>query len=586
MENRLETIIKYLQDSIDKAELNLSSAPKLKILQDYAATQGYEITESMLNMIKIAVIYARVSSDKQDVDLSISAQIKALRDYANRNGYLVVLEFVDEAETGKNTARKAFREMISLARHPQKPFDVILVWKYSRFARNREDSIVYKTMLRKHGIQVISINEPTEDTPTGRLMEAIIESLDEFYSDNLGEEVTRGLRESASRGFYLSARPPYGYRKIRVKDGEKERTKLEIDPDQAGIVESIFQDILRGKGLMQITKELNQKGIASPKNRKWGKTSLRVIIANEAYTGTLVWGHNSKRGLEPIRIENACPVIVERSVFDKVQQLLSDRTFKSIHPQRAFSNYLLSGITYCGLCGKAYTGAEAKSGQFSYYICGTLNRQGSGSCKARYLSQQKFEALMIQKVRDGILVEENLRHIVELVNEDTDTNSLEYRAELNTILEDLTNANQRLDHLYDAVETGQIPLADLAPRIHDLKGRVDKLMARKLQLDGLLSDRRVELASPEIVTRFASELRKMLELSEFTEKKAFLRSFIEKIIVTKDDGIIRYKFPLNGLIEEKISVLPIVHYGGRCWARTSEVCSPGFPLLHIEIITH
>jgi site-specific DNA recombinase len=143
-------------------------------------------------------LYARVSSDKQDTDLSISAQLKALREYATRNGYHVVREFVDEAESGRTAARPAFREMVSLARRPQKFFNAILVWKYSRFARSREDSIVYKTMLRKNGVQVVSINEPFEDTPTGRLLEAMIESLGEFYSANLGEEITRELRESAS----------------------------------------------------------------------------------------------------------------------------------------------------------------------------------------------------------------------------------------------------------------------------------------------------------------------------------------------------------------------------------------------------
>ncbi len=195
--------------------------------------------------MKVA-LYARVSSEKQDTDLSLSAQLRALREYSDRNGYQVVREFVDEAENGRTIARPAFKEMITLARRPQKPFEVILVWKYSRFARNREDSIVYKTVLRKNGVQVISINEPFDDTPTGRLLEAIIESLDEFYSDNLGEEVTRGMRESASRGFYLSSKPPYGFRKIRVRDGGKERTKPEIDPYQASIVASIFDDVLHG----------------------------------------------------------------------------------------------------------------------------------------------------------------------------------------------------------------------------------------------------------------------------------------------------------------------------------------------------
>ena len=165
--------------------------------------------------MKVA-LYARVSSDKQDTDLSISSQLRALREYAEKQGYQVVREFVDEVESGRTISRPAFRDMISLAKRPDRTFEAILVWKYARFARNREDSIVYKTLLRKNGVQVISINEPFEDTPTGRLLEAIIESLDEFYSDNLGEEVTRGMRESASRGFYLSAKPPYGYRKIRV----------------------------------------------------------------------------------------------------------------------------------------------------------------------------------------------------------------------------------------------------------------------------------------------------------------------------------------------------------------------------------
>ncbi|MDO8654922.1 MAG: recombinase family protein, partial [bacterium] len=330
----------------------------------------------MENSMKKVIVYARVSSDKQDVDLSISAQLKALREYALKNGSEVVREFIDEAETGRTTARPAFREMISLARSPQKLFDSILVWKYSRFARSREDSIVYKAMLRKCGVQVISINEPFDDTPTGRLLEAIIESLDEFYSDNLGEEVTRGMRESASRGFYLSSKPPYGYGKVRFKDGEKEHTKLEIDPNQSGIVSSMFQDILNGKGLTEITKELNRKGIASPKGKGWNKVGVRAILANEAYSGTFVWGRNSKRGLSPVRVDNACPVIINRATFDKAQSLMSERAPKFIHPKRVYSRFLLSGLTFCGHCGKAMTGQDAKSGKFSYYVCGSLNKKG------------------------------------------------------------------------------------------------------------------------------------------------------------------------------------------------------------------
>jgi site-specific DNA recombinase len=183
----------------------------------------------------------------------------------------VIKEFVDEAETGRTSSRPAFREMISLARRPNKPFDVILVWKYSRFARSREDSNLYKAMLKKAGVQVISISEPFDNSPTGRLMEAIIESLDEFYSDNLGEDVTRGMMESASWGFYLSAKPPYGYRKVKVRDGNKERTKLEPDSAEANIVKSMFKDIISGKGLTDIVRGLNTRGIPGPRGKGVGE---------------------------------------------------------------------------------------------------------------------------------------------------------------------------------------------------------------------------------------------------------------------------------------------------------------------------
>ncbi|AQU05286.1 serine recombinase [Dehalococcoides mccartyi] len=517
----------------------------------------------MDNDNKKVAIYARVSSDKQDVDLSISAQLKAIREYAKNNGYEVVREFIDEAETGRTTARPAFREMISLSRHPQKPFDSILVWKYSRFARSREDSIVYKAMLRKSGVSVISINEPFDDTPTGRLLEAIIESLDEFYSDNLGEEVTRGMRESAARGFYLSSRPPYGYRKIRFKDGEKERTKLEIEPNQAGIVSSMFNDALKGKGLTEIAKDLNNKGIASPRGKGWGKTAIRTIMSNEAYAGTFVWGRNSKRGLEPVRVENACPVIVSRQVFDSAQELIRERAPKITHPKRTGSRFLLSGFTFCGHCGKAMIGQDAKSGKFSYYVCGTLNKKGAGSCPSHYFNSRVFEETVVKVIRENILTEDHLKRLVEMVNQEMDVNSREYQNELDAVLEEMADTNRRLERLYDAVESGKIPLADLAPRIRDLRLRNEKLQERKIQITTQLSDRKVELASPEIVKSYVKDMRKILEESELTGKRAFLRGFIKKIDVINHQGVIHYLLPINGVLEERIGVLPIVQYGGQ-----------------------
>ncbi len=155
-----------------------------------------------------AALYARVSSDRQDVDLSVSAQLRALRDYAERNGYIVAREYVDEAESGRVADRPEFRKMLDEAGRTNAPFNEILVWKFSRFTRKREHAVAFKSMLRRRGIRVVSITEHADDSPTGKLMEAIIESVDEFYSENLAQEVMRGTREAASRGFWVTPHAP------------------------------------------------------------------------------------------------------------------------------------------------------------------------------------------------------------------------------------------------------------------------------------------------------------------------------------------------------------------------------------------
>ena len=167
-----------------------------------------------------AAIYARVSSDSQDVDLSISAQVRAIRNYAVINGYEIVREYIDEAESGRRASRPQFKEMMAVAKLKNPPFSVILVWKLNRFSRSRIDSVTYKTLLKSKGIRVISINEPLDESPSGKLLEGIIESVDEFYSANLGQDIKRGLRENAARRFYSIGRaPPMASVKFPLKTG-------------------------------------------------------------------------------------------------------------------------------------------------------------------------------------------------------------------------------------------------------------------------------------------------------------------------------------------------------------------------------
>ena len=241
-----------------------------------------------------AALYARVSSDRQDVDLSVAAQMRALRDYSRKNGYLVAREYVDEAESGRIADRPEFRKMIDAATKTNAPFREILVWKFSRFTRKREHAVAFKSLLRRKGVRVISITEQADDTPTGKLLEGIIESVDEFYSENLAQEVLRGMREAASRGFWIGSRKPYGYNRVMVQDGPKKRPTLELDPDTSPVVERIFDMAQAGKGMLPISETLNDEGIASPAGKLWSKNTVHFILKNEVYTGTLIWGAKSK----------------------------------------------------------------------------------------------------------------------------------------------------------------------------------------------------------------------------------------------------------------------------------------------------
>ncbi|MYC35455.1 MAG: recombinase family protein [Chloroflexi bacterium] len=235
-----------------------------------------------------AALYARVSSDRQDVDLSVAAQLRALRDYARDNGYTVTREYIDEAESGRIADRPQFRRMIDEGGRAKSPFQVILVWKFSRFTRKREHAVAFKSMLRRKGIRVVSITEHADDSPTGKLMEAIIESVDEFYSENLAQEVVRGMREAASRGFWMSTCAPYGYRKVYVQDGAKKRPRLELDPPADKVVRRIFQLALKGKTLKDVAKTLDAEGVSPARGKKWSKTTIVKILNNEVYTGTLI----------------------------------------------------------------------------------------------------------------------------------------------------------------------------------------------------------------------------------------------------------------------------------------------------------
>ena len=206
-----------------------------------------------------------------------------------------------------------------------------------------------------------------------------------------------------------------------------------------------------------------------------------------------------------------------------------------------------------------------------------MDKKGAGSCKSKYINTENFERVIIDKIKAHILTPDHLIDMVKLVNEDMDQSMKSYFAEIDVIEKEIRDINYKLEKLYEAIETGDIELRELAPRIQEHRMHQEKLMGRKAEVQALLSDRSVMIASEEVVTQHVEDLQVMLNESSLTERRSFIKSFVKEVKVTGDEVTLTYTLPLspNGTKKEKVGVLPTVQYGGRYWIRTSD-------LLHVK----
>ena len=274
--------------------------------------------------MKTAAAYVRVSTERQD-EYSLDSQLKLIREYAAAHDMDVPPEFVfvEDGVSGRSVKKRpAFQRMIALAKDKAHPFDYILVWKYSRFARNQEESIVYKSMLSKLGVDVVSISEPLDDSPFGSLIERIIEWMDEFYSIRLSGEVKRGMAEKISRAEIVTV-PSFGY---------SVQGKTYVPNEHADTVRQIFSDYLSGKGMRAIASDLAAAGVrtrrgSSPSNR-W----IRYILQNPVYIGKIRWSRDGKidyvhgeQSDNAVLIDGGFEPLVSAETFEAVQAKLTRR---------------------------------------------------------------------------------------------------------------------------------------------------------------------------------------------------------------------------------------------------------------------
>ena len=333
------------------------------------------------------VIYVRVSSRTQDIENSAEAQIASCKAHIEKMGWILTGIYIDKAMSGRDDKRPQHSLMIHDGTKQDRDFDKVVMWKMDRYARHENYATLTKAMLRKAGVEVIAIKDPSTDGPFGRVIEAFLDTMAEIQSDGIAENVKRGTRHLAKQGYYLGSEAPYGYRIKKVQVGDREHQKLEIDPDTSKVARSVFENCLAGKSINYTIRDFYARGIPSPNGLpKWPGATISRMLHNLHYAGTIVWSTDTDDDDGPVICPDAHPGIVTKEEFDKVQRLLTARHHKpkepdeDNNPRELGSEHLLSGIITCQLCGRKVQPHPAKNGKYVYYVCKTRTDLSKNVC--------------------------------------------------------------------------------------------------------------------------------------------------------------------------------------------------------------
>lgn len=368
-----------------------------------------------------AVIYARYSSHSQ-TEQSIEGQLHDGYAFAERCGYHVIGEYIDRALTGKTDDRPDFQRMIRDAAKRQ--FQIVIVWKLDRFARNRYDSAIYKRMLKKYNVRVVSVMENITDSPEGIILEGLLESMAEYYSANLSENIKRGQAESIKKGWYCGGTVPYGY---KVEDHH-----LVPDDRTAPVIQEVYQRYSDGESLADIAADLNSRGYHTRRGSLFTTSSFDKIIPNPAYIGE----YSYKGTILP----GCATPIVDPEIFKKA---VSRREKNKRQPSSGRSpvTFLLQGKLFCGECAFPMCGdsATSKTGERHYYYSCTARKHHKNDCKKNREKKDFLEWYVCEQTVEYILAPERLHQISAAVVRI-------YNAEIeHSRTDDLENILRRID---------------------------------------------------------------------------------------------------------------------------------------------
>lgn len=473
--------------------------------------------------MRVGACYIRVSTDDQ-TDLSPDSQLSMLQQYARQHDIILSKEhiFIDEGISGrKSKNRPEFQRMIGMAKSKPKPFDVILVWKFSRFARNQEESIFYKSLLRKEQkIDVVSVSENIDDSPFGSLIERIIEWFDEYYSIRLGEEVKRSMIENANNGVVQTG-APFGYTK-------KSREPLQIYEPEAKWVRYIFDRFKEGASFFAIAKELKARGVKTKAGNEFENRAVEYIINNPMYAGYVRWtptgqtvGKRIYDDPNTIVTKGDFPAIISNELWDECHKIHLRRKAsykKGSRPAETKKHWII-GLLKCGTCGRSLTYSAKNNGfqcwGYSKNLCP----------RSHFIQLPKIEAMVyeaLEQIKDNVTYLENLKVVT---NKDD---------EREIIMKDIARAESMLDR----AKTAYIEGLDTIDEYKENKRRItEQINELKIKLESCKT-----AAAPD-VTKMQKKINDIVQLLqdpdvEHEKKYNAIRDIVEKITFKRPEEIV------------------------------------------------
>ena len=460
-----------------------------------------------------AVIYARYSSDSQREE-SIDGQLRECAAFAEKNGITILRHYIDRAFSAKTDNRPEFQNMIKDSN--KKLFDMVIVWKLDRFARNRYDSARYKSTLKKNGVKVVSATEVISDGAEGIILESVLEGYAEYYSADLSEKVIRGMTDNALKCKYNGGTLPIGY----VIDDER---RFQLNPLTAPFVLDAFKRYDEGATMTEIRDWLNEQGITNTLGRELNYNSIQLMLNNRRYIGEFRY--------RDVIIPDGIPVIVPLDLFDRVQETMA-KNKKAPARYKAEDDYLLTTKLFCGHCGAYLCGESGTSRTMKvhhYYKC--VNTKKRKTCKKKPVQKLWIENLVVSATMEMLMDDNAVEAIVSMVMDLQDRES----TSLPLYEQQLQEANTGIQNLLNAIQQG-ILTTSTKTRLEELESNKEDLEI-KIASENLIRPK----VSAEFVRFWLHRFRK-LDVRQQSHRKMLIDAFVNALYLYDDKILLTFNY--------------------------------------------